>query len=55
MDHFVVFCQLMSGCGWKRWCNEATCKEWGLVNDYCVEYYRSPVKASCHIRQIAPS
>ena len=46
-DYFVVFCQLMSGCGWKRWNNEAIHKEWGLVNDYRVRYfYRSPVKVS---------
>jgi RNA-directed DNA polymerase len=35
------------GCGWKRWSNEAIYKEWGLVNDYRVQYfYRSPVKVS---------
>ena len=35
------------GCGWKRWSNEAIYKEWGLVNDYHVQYfYRSPVKVS---------
>ena len=35
------------GCGWKRWSNEAIYKNWGLVNDYRVQYfYRSPVKVS---------
>ena len=35
------------GCGWKRWSNEAIYKEWGLVNDYRVQYfYRSPGKVS---------
>jgi RNA-directed DNA polymerase len=35
------------GCGWKRWSNEAIYKEWGLVDDYRVQYfYRSPVKVS---------
>lgn len=35
------------GCGWKRWSNETIYKEWGLVNDYRVQYfYRSPVKVS---------
>jgi RNA-directed DNA polymerase len=35
------------GCGWKRWSNEAIYKDWGLVNDYRVQYfYRSPVKVS---------
>ena len=35
------------GCGWKRWSNEAIYKQWGLVNDYRVQYfYRSPVKVS---------
>jgi len=35
------------GCGWKRWSNEAIYKEWGLVNNYRVQYfYRSPVKVS---------
>jgi RNA-directed DNA polymerase len=35
------------GCGWKRWSNEMIYKEWGLVNDYRVQYfYRSPVKVS---------
>lgn len=33
------------GCGWKRWSNETIYKEWGLVNDYTVQYfYRSPGK-----------
>ena len=33
------------GCGWKRWSNETIYKEWGLVNEYRVQYfYRSPVK-----------
>jgi len=33
------------GCGWKRWSNETIYKEWGLVNNYTVQYfYRSPVK-----------
>ena len=30
-DRFVVFCQLMSSCGRKRWSNEVTCKEWVRV------------------------
>lgn len=35
------------GCGWKRWSNEAIYKEWGLVDDYRIQYfYRSPVKVS---------
>ena len=35
------------GCGWKRWSNEQIYKEWGLVNDYRVQYfYRSRVKVS---------
>jgi RNA-directed DNA polymerase len=35
------------GCGWKRWSNETIYKEWGLVNDYRVQYYyRSPAKVS---------
>jgi RNA-directed DNA polymerase len=35
------------GCGWKRWSNETIYKEWGLVNDYRVQYfYGSPVKVS---------
>lgn len=35
------------GCGWKRWSNEAIYKEWGLVNDYRVQYfYHSPGKVS---------
>jgi RNA-directed DNA polymerase len=35
------------GCGWKRWSNEAIYKDWGLVNEYRVQYfYRSPVKVS---------
>jgi len=35
------------GCGWKRWSNEQIYKEWGLVNNYRVQYfYRSPVKVS---------
>ena len=35
------------GYGWKRWSNEMIYKEWGLVNDYRVQYfYRSPVKVS---------
>jgi len=35
------------GCGWKRWSNEAIYKNWGLVNNYRVQYfYRSPVKVS---------
>jgi RNA-directed DNA polymerase len=33
------------GCSWKRWSNETIYKEWGLVNDYTVQYfYRSPAK-----------
>ena len=35
---FVVFCQLMSGRGRKRWSNEVTCKEWVLVKDYRIQY-----------------
>ncbi len=35
------------GCGWKRWSNETIYKQWGLVNEYGVQYfYRSPVKVS---------
>jgi hypothetical protein len=35
------------GCGWKRWSNEQIYKEWGLVNEYRVQYfYRTPVKVS---------
>jgi RNA-directed DNA polymerase len=35
------------GCGWKRWSNETIYKEWGLFNDYRVQYfYGSPVKVS---------
>ncbi len=35
------------GCGWKRWSNEVIYKQWGLVNDYRIQYfYRSPVKVS---------
>jgi RNA-directed DNA polymerase len=35
------------GCGWKRSSNEQNYKEWGLVNNYSVQYsYRSPVKVS---------
>jgi len=35
------------GCGWKRWSNEAIYKDWGLVNDYRVQYfYRSSAKVS---------
>jgi RNA-directed DNA polymerase len=35
------------GCGWKRWSNETIYKDWGLVNDYQVQYfYRSSVKVS---------
>src|ERR671923_1363190 len=35
------------GCGWKRWSNEMIYKEWGLVNEYRVQYfYRTPVKVS---------
>jgi RNA-directed DNA polymerase len=35
------------GCGWKRWSNEQIYKEWGLVNNYGVQYfYRSPAKVS---------
>jgi hypothetical protein len=55
MDHFVVFCQLLSGCGWKRWSNEAIYKRVGLVNDYRVQYfYRSPVNVTTTFMQIAP-
>ncbi len=35
------------GCGWKRWSNEVIYKEWGLVNEYRVQYfYGSPEKVS---------
>jgi RNA-directed DNA polymerase len=35
------------GYGWRRWSNEQIYREWGLVNDYSVQYfYRSPVKVS---------
>ena len=44
---FVMKQKGRPGCGWKRWSNEAIYKEWGLVNDYRVQYfYRSPVKVS---------
>jgi RNA-directed DNA polymerase len=33
------------GCGWKRWSNETIYKQWGLVDEYRVQYfYRSGVK-----------
>jgi RNA-directed DNA polymerase len=33
------------GCGWKKWSNEAIYKEWGLVDNYTVQYfYRSAAK-----------
>jgi len=42
------------GCGWKRWSSEAIYKEWGLFNDYRVQYfYRLPAKVLLHTRQIA--
>jgi RNA-directed DNA polymerase len=44
---FVMKQKGRPGCGWKRWSNEQIYKEWGLVNDYRVQYfYRSPVKVS---------
>ncbi len=44
---FVMKQKGRPGCGWKRWSNETIYKEWGLVNDYRVQYfYRSPVKVS---------
>jgi len=44
---FVMKQKGRPGCGWKRWSNEAIYKDWGLVNDYRVQYfYRSPVKVS---------
>ena len=53
-DRFVAFCQLMSGCGWKRWSNAAIHREWGLVNDYHVPYfYRSRVKERRNLRSVA--
>ena len=42
---FVMKQKGRPGCGWKRWSNEAIYKDWGLVNDYRVQYfYRSSVK-----------
>jgi len=33
------------GCGWKRWSNDTIYKEWGLVDNYRVQYfYRSAAK-----------
>jgi RNA-directed DNA polymerase len=44
---FVMKQKGRPGCGWKRWSNEQIYKEWGLVNDYRVQYfYRSAVKVS---------
>jgi RNA-directed DNA polymerase len=44
---FVMKQKGRRGCGWKRWSNEAIYKEWGLVNEYRVQYfYCSPVKVS---------
>ena len=44
---FVMKQKGRPGCGWKRWSNEAIYKNWGLVNDYRVQYfYRSPVTVS---------
>jgi len=44
---FVMKQKGRPGCGWKRWSNEAIYKDWGLVNDYRVQYfYRSPAKVS---------
>jgi RNA-directed DNA polymerase len=44
---FVMKQKGRRGCGWKRWSNETIYKEWGLVNDYRVQYfYGSPVKVS---------
>jgi RNA-directed DNA polymerase len=44
---FVMKQKGRRGCGWKRWSNEAIYKQWGLVNEYRVQYfYRSPVKVS---------
>jgi RNA-directed DNA polymerase len=44
---FVMKQKGRRGCGWKRWSNEAIYKDWGLVNNYRVQYfYRSPVKVS---------
>ena len=44
---FVMKQKGRPGCGWKRWSNETIYKDWGLVNDYRVQYfYRSPVKVS---------
>ena len=36
---FVMKQKGRPGCGWKRWSNEAIYKDWGLVNDYRVQYF----------------
>jgi RNA-directed DNA polymerase len=47
MRRFAMKQKGRPGCGWKRWSNETIYKEWGLVNDYRVQYfYRSPAKVS---------
>lgn len=44
---FVMKQKGRPGCGWKRWSNDTIYKEWGLVNDYRVQYsYRSPAKVA---------
>jgi RNA-directed DNA polymerase len=44
---FVMKQKGRPGCGWKRWSNVVIYKQWGLVNEYRVQYfYRSPVKVS---------
>ena len=42
---FVMKQRGRPGCGWKRWSNGTIYREWGLVNEYTVQYfYRSSVK-----------
>jgi RNA-directed DNA polymerase len=42
---FVMKQKGRPGCGWKRWNNETIYKQWGLVDEYRVQYfYRSSAK-----------
>jgi RNA-directed DNA polymerase len=42
---FVMKQKGRPGCGWKRWSNDTIYKEWGLVDNYRVQYfYRSAAK-----------
>jgi len=44
---FVMKQRGRPGCGWKRWSNGTIYREWGLVNEYTVQYfYRSSVKVT---------